>query len=309
MDNFTILATKILTEHTLILKENQLAELSPRVGQSFGDFLRSLTGKTRKDILDAASYARLYIGNAYGMTSAANDDTNPKVLENKFLSTLANYINQSVMDYRPGLAETEEFKTNYGYSEYKEQEKERRELARNFMLMPSGPEKDAKRRIYNAFRNTSEYAEARRAQEEKEDAMVTEFHTTPIEPGDIVNDGSEEFMKLQDLYNTIQVNQQVTHRDTEDNESGIRSLKNWDVEVEDNQNTADPVAVAYDVNNRLADKASKGLTGALAGLAGTQAQKAKKLKDEYDKEVVGVSQKVLGDKIKEMRAQLSKMDK
>ena len=309
MDNFTILATKILTEHTLILKENQLAELSPRVGQSFGDFLRSLTGKTRKDILDAASYARLYIGNAYGMTSAANDDTNPKVLENKFLSTLANYINQSVMDYRPGLAETEEFKTKYGYSEYKEQEKERRELARNFMLMPSGPEKDAKRRIYNAFRNTSEYAEARRAQEEKEDAMVTEFHTTPIEPGDIVNDGSEEFMKLQDLYNTIQGNQHVTHRDTEDNESCIRSLKNWDVEVEDNQNTADPVAVAYDVNNRLADKASKGLTGALAGLAGTQAQKAKKLKDEYDKEVVGVSQKVLGDKIKEMRAQLSKMDK
>tara|TARA_R110002074_G_scaffold385861_1_gene567295 strand:- start:38 stop:967 length:930 start_codon:yes stop_codon:yes gene_type:complete len=309
MDNFTILATKILTEHTLMLKENQLAELSPRVGQSFGDFLRSLTGKTRKDILDAASYARLYIGNAYGMTSAANDDTNPKVLENKFLSTLANYINQSVMDYRPGLAETEEFKTKYGYSEYKEQEKERRELARNFMLMPSGPEKDAKRRIYNAFRNTSEYAEARRAQEEKEDAMVTGFHTTPIEPGDIVNDGSDEFTKLQDLYNTIQGNQQVTHRDTEDNESGIRSLKNWDVEVEDNQNTADPVAVAYDVNNRLADKASKGLTGALAGLAGTQAQKAKKLKDEYDKEVVGVSQKVLGDKIKEMRAQLSKMDK
>tara|TARA_R110002167_G_scaffold193282_2_gene395909 strand:- start:352 stop:1281 length:930 start_codon:yes stop_codon:yes gene_type:complete len=309
MDNFTILATKILTEHTLMLKENQLAELSPRVGQSFGDFLRSLTGKTRKDILDAASYARLYIGNAYGMTSAANDDTNPKVLENKFLSTLANYINQSVMDYRPGLAETEEFKTKYGYSEYKEQEKERRELARNFMLMPSGPEKDAKRRIYNAFRNTSEYAEARRAQEEKEDAMVTGFHTTPIEPGDIVNDGSEEFTKLQDLYNTIQGNQHVTHRDTEDNESCIRSLKNWDVEVEDNQNTADPVAVAYDVNNRLADKASKGLTGALAGLAGTQAQKAKKLKDEYDKEVVGVSQKVLGDKIKEMRAQLSKMDK
>ena len=29
------------------------------------------------------------------------------------------------MDYRPGLAETEEFKTKYGYSEYQEQEKER----------------------------------------------------------------------------------------------------------------------------------------------------------------------------------------
>ena len=81
---------------------------------------------------------------------------------------------------------------------------------------------------------------------------------------------------------TIQGNQQVTHRDTEDNESGIRSLKNWDVEVEDNQNTADPVAVAYDVNNRLADTAKKGLLGKVAGLAGTQAQEAKKLKKQYD---------------------------
>jgi predicted CopG family antitoxin len=29
-------------------------------GQSFGDFLRSLVGKSRKDILDSASFARLY---------------------------------------------------------------------------------------------------------------------------------------------------------------------------------------------------------------------------------------------------------
>jgi hypothetical protein len=36
--------------------------------------------------------------------------------------------NCMIMDYRPGLAETEEFKTKYGYSEYQEQEKERREL-------------------------------------------------------------------------------------------------------------------------------------------------------------------------------------
>ena len=277
MDNFTQIANKILTEHTFILKENQLAELSPRDGQSFGDFLRSLTGKTRKDILDAASYARLYIGNAYGMTSAANDDTNPKVLENKFLSTLANYVNQSVMDYRPGLAETEEFKTKYGYSEYKEQEKERRELARNFMLMPSGPEKDANRRIYNAFRNTSEYAEARRAQEEKEDAMVKDFHTTPIESGDIVNDSSEEFMKLQDLYNTIQDNRQVKHQDTEDNESGIRSLDGFFSDkkpsIEDAEQSIDSVAKTAAAVLSIPDQ-GKGrfIPGSVAG----KVQKAKK---------------------------------
>ena len=310
MDNFTKLANKILTEHTFILKENQLAELSPREGQSFGDFLRSLTGKTVKDVLDYASYSRFYVYNKFGMTSAANDESNPEVLLSKFLTKLGNFVNIGVMKHRPRIAETEEFKKKYGYNEYLEQEKERRQLFKDLIKAKEGPEKDALRRKKNAFRNTSDYLEAERLQNKKE---VEKIHNTPIEPGDIVNDGSEEFMKLQDLYNTIQGNQQVNRRDTEDNESGIRSLENWDGEakakIEDNQNTADPVAVAYDVNSRLANKASKGLTGALTGLAGTQAQKAKKLKDEYDKEVVGVSQKVLGDKIKEMRAQLSKMDK
>ncbi len=41
MDNFTQLANDILQENNDILKENQLAEISPRIGQSFGDFLSS----------------------------------------------------------------------------------------------------------------------------------------------------------------------------------------------------------------------------------------------------------------------------
>ena len=110
MDNFTILANKILTEHTFVLKENQLAELSPREGQSFGDFLRSLTGKTVKDVLDYASYSRLYVGNKFGMTSAANDESNPEVLLSKFLTKLGNFVNRGVMKHRPRIAETEEFK-------------------------------------------------------------------------------------------------------------------------------------------------------------------------------------------------------
>ena len=310
MDNFTKLANKILTEHTFILKENQLAELSPREGQSFGDFLRSLTGKTVKDVLDYASYSRLYVGNKFGMTSAANDESNPEVLLSKFLTKLGNFVNIGVMKHRPRIAETEEFKKKYGYNEYLEQEKERRQLFKDLIKAKEGPEKDARRRKKNAFRNTSDYLEAERLQNKKE---VEKIHNTPIEPGDIVNDGSEEFMKLQDLYNTIQGNQQVNRRDTEDNESGIRSLENWDGEakakIEDNQNKVDPVEVAYGVNNRLAATASKGGIGVLAGLAGTQAQEAKKLKKEYDNEVVGVSQKVLRKEIKKMRTQLSKMDK
>ena len=174
MDNFTILANKILTEHTFILKENQLAELSPREGQSFGDFLRSLTGKTVKDVLDYASYSRLYVGNKFGMTSAANDESNPEVLLSKFLTKLGNFVNRGVMKHRPRIAETEEFKKKYGYNEYLEQEKERRQLFKDLIKAKEGPEKDALRRKKNAFRNTSEYAEAMRLQNKKEDEMVEE---------------------------------------------------------------------------------------------------------------------------------------
>lgn len=219
MDNYSKLANSILIEHTSILKENQLAEISPQSGQSFGDFLKGLQGKSRKDIFDAASYARLYIGNAYGMTSAANDDANPKVLMSKFLSTLANYINQ------------------------------------------------------NAFRNTSEYAEAMRAQNKKEDQMVRDFHNRPIKPGDIVNDGSEEFMRLQEMYNKIQGAKHAI----EDQESGIRSLDGFFSDkkpaIEDAEQSIDSVAKTAAAVLSIPDQ---GKGRFIPGSAAGKVQKAKK---------------------------------
>jgi hypothetical protein len=140
--------------------------------RSFGNFLRSLTGKTVKDVLDYASYSRLYVGNKFGMTSAANDESNPEVLLSKFLTKLGNFVTRDVTKHRPRIAETEEFKKKYGYNEYLEQEKERRQLFIDLIKAKEGPEKDTLRRKKNAFRNTSEYAEAMRLQNKKEDAAV-----------------------------------------------------------------------------------------------------------------------------------------
>jgi hypothetical protein len=56
----------------------------------------------------------------------------------------------------------------------------------------------------NAFRNNSQYAEARRALYKKEDVVVDEFHNSPIKPGQLVNDGSDEFKELEDMYNKVQ---------------------------------------------------------------------------------------------------------
>ena len=204
MDKFTTLANNILKENILIQEENNDLTVGLQSNRSFGNFLRSLTGKTIKDVLDYASYSRLYAGNKFGMTSAANDESNPEVLLSKFLTKLGNFVNRDVMKHRPRIAETEEFKKKYGYNEYLEQEKERRQLFIDLIKAKEGPEKDALRRKKNAFRNTSEYAEAMRLQNKKEDAAVEKFHNTPIKQGELVNDGSQEFKDLEKMYKQIQ---------------------------------------------------------------------------------------------------------
>ena len=204
MDNFTQLANDILQENNDILKENQLAEISPRAGQSFGDFLRSLVGKSRKDILDSASFARLYDMNmsVYG-GSKFNNEENPHGLMSKFMTKFGDYVNQGITELRSGAAETDEFKNKYDYQGHLEREKERRDLLRQSMT-EKDPEKKAElRQKKNAFRNNSEYAEARRSLHKKEDADVNEYHNRPIEQGEIVNDGSDEFKELENLYNKI----------------------------------------------------------------------------------------------------------
>ena len=84
MDRFTQLASNILKENISVQEEDNELMAQMQSGRSFGDFLRSLTGKTIKDVLDSASYSRLYAGNKYGITPAANDISNPEVLLSKF---------------------------------------------------------------------------------------------------------------------------------------------------------------------------------------------------------------------------------
>lgn len=221
MDKYTTLANKILKENFSILEEDNEILAQLKTSPSFGDFLRSLTGKTRKDIFDSASYARLYVGNRFGITSAANDESNPEVLLSKFLTKLGDFANQGVKEHRPRLAETEEFKKKYGYDEYLRQEQERRDLMKAVIKAPSGPEKDKARKIQQAFRNTSEYAEAMRAQNKEEDQAVKDFHNRPIERGELVNDGSDKYTELANLFYDIQ---QMRSGNVEIEDQEIRSL-------------------------------------------------------------------------------------
>lgn len=282
MDNYSNLVNSILLERTSILKENQLAEISPRSGQSFGDFLRGLQGKTRKDILDSGSFARLYSMNMHGIGGNKNSPDAPAVLLSKFLTKLGDFVNQDITKLRSGLAETDEFKNKYDYQGHLEREKERRDLFRQSMT-EKDPEKKAElRQKKNAFRNESQYAEARRALYSKEDADVKEYHNRPIEQGELVNDGSEEFMKLQDMYNKIQG---IVHT-VEDQESGIRSLDGFfsDEEAHIEDQEVDMNTVEKGLSD-LASTASSGTKGLAGKILGTKAQAAKASLDKRAKAV------------------------
>ena len=204
MDKFTQLANGYINKinQVAIKEDNEIQNLA-KSSSSFGDFMRSLQGKTIQDILDAASFARLYSMNKHGMTGAAYDTKNPDVLLNKFLTNLSDFVNQDVKKIRSGAAETDEFKKKYDYESHLEREKERKDLFMQVMT-EKDPEKKAKlRQKAHAFRNNSQYADARQALYDKEDKLVDQFHNSKIQPGQFVNDGSEEYAELEKMFNKL----------------------------------------------------------------------------------------------------------
>lgn len=204
MDKFDSIANTVLRKiDKVTIKEDNEITANLNKSLSFGDFMRSLQGKTIRDILDSASFARLYSMNKHGMTQAAYDDTNPDVLLNKFLTNLSDFVNQDVMKLRSGAAETDEFKKKYDYESHLKREKERKDLFMQVMTEKDPEKKSKLRQKAHAFRNNSQYADARQELYKKEDKLVDEFHNSKIEPGQFVNDGSDEYKELEKMFNTI----------------------------------------------------------------------------------------------------------
>ena len=204
MDMFNQLANSTLRKiDRNTIKENNEIMSQMQSGKSFGDFLRSLVGKSRKDILDSGSFARLYSMNVHGIGGNKNSPDSPEVLLSRFLTKFGDYVNHDITNLRSGAAETDEFKKKHDYQGHLEREKERKDLFRLIMTEKDPEKKSELRQKMNAFRNNSEYAEARRALYKKEDVVVDDYHNRPIEQGELVNDGGDEFKELEDMYNKI----------------------------------------------------------------------------------------------------------
>lgn len=111
MNNFTTLANSYLNKiDKVAIKEDNEITAKIETAPSLGDLLRSLEGKTIQDVLDSASFARLFSMNKHGMTGAAYDTSNPDVLLNKFLTNLSDFVNRDITKLRSGAANTDEFR-------------------------------------------------------------------------------------------------------------------------------------------------------------------------------------------------------
>ena len=226
MDKFTQIANSVLRKvDKVTIKENNEIQAIVKSSGSFGDFMRSLQGKTIQDILDSASFARLYSMNKHGMTGAAYDSKNPDVLLNKFLTNLSDFVNKDVSKIRSGAAETDEFKKKYDYESHLEREKERKDLFMQVMKEKDPEKKSKLRQKAHAFRNNSEYADARQKLYDKEDKLVDQFHNSKIQPGQFVNDGSDEYKELEKMFNTLLSLRKIEDQEqflTKDQEKAIR---------------------------------------------------------------------------------------
>ena len=258
MDMFNQLANSTLRKiDRNTIKENNEIMSQMQSGKSFGDFLRSLVGKSRKDILDSGSFARLYSMNMHGIGGNKNSPDAPAVLLSRFLTDFGDYVNQDITKLRSGAAETDDFKKKYDYQGHLEREKERKHLFHDIMTEKDPEKKSELRQKMNAFRNNSEYAEARRALYKKEDVAVDDYHNRPIEQGELVNDGSDEFKELEDMYNKINSMRGSSIEDQE----GKANLAKAEKGLERLAATADDVMVGPigKLMNRSARQAKKAL--------------------------------------------------
>ena len=97
--------------------EDRSTALIPK-GGTLEDFLRSLEGKTIKDILDDSSYMNLYMGNKYGIGGQREGSDRDAT---DFVNKLTRFVNRDVGKKRPKVREyeTDQFKEEHDYESYR----------------------------------------------------------------------------------------------------------------------------------------------------------------------------------------------
>jgi len=188
--------------------ENKLMELLPTDGSigTLEDFLKTLEGKTIKEVLDSVSYMSLYNMNKHGIGGARGSDKDAM----DFANALQNFVNRDVMKHKPREREydTEEFKKEHDYEGYSKArtQKARVSIARNKVkrdALRNGEDKtddlnklEAEIDKLQDFIDNHQYLRGYRMIDAEYDQAVKDYHNAPIKADYLKDDGSEAYDRL-----------------------------------------------------------------------------------------------------------------
>jgi|ETNvirnome_6_100_1030635.scaffolds.fasta_scaffold02041_11 phosphoribosylformylglycinamidine (FGAM) synthase PurS component len=181
--------------------ENRAYALAPQQDTLEG-YLRSLEGKTIKQILDNASYMRLYFGNKFGMSGPA-EDTAEADLQN-FASKLTNWVNRDISKKRPKDREyeTDQFKAEHNYEEYRKARHGQSRARLGLMKARREENTDKMEELqididkFGEVLDDHPYILGMRQIESEYDDAVTDYHNSPLTAEFLEDDGSRQYDEL-----------------------------------------------------------------------------------------------------------------
>ena len=179
--------------------EDRSTALIPK-GGTLEDFLRSLEGKTIKQILDDSSYMNLYMGNKYGIGGAREGSDKDAT---DFANKLVRFVNRDIKSMRPEVREyeTDRFKEEHDYDSYREARSKKARLG--FDRIKARKEDDGTlEEIQNQidelqdFLSNHPYQRGMSMIEKEYDKAVEDYHNTPLTAEYLKDDGSEAYDEL-----------------------------------------------------------------------------------------------------------------
>lgn len=179
--------------------EDRSTALIPK-GGTLEDFLRSLEGKTIKQILDDSSYMNLYMGNKYGIGGAREGSDKDAT---DFANKLVRFVNRDIKSMRPEVREyeTDQFKEEHDYESYREARSKKARLG--FDRIKARKEDDGTlEEIQNQidelqdFLSNHPYQRGMSMIEREYDQAVKDYHNTPLTVEYLTDDGSEAYDEL-----------------------------------------------------------------------------------------------------------------
>jgi len=180
--------------------EDKTTALIPK-GGTLEDFLRSLEGRTIKDILDDGSYMNLYMGNKYGVGGQREGSDRDAT---DFVNKLTRFVNRDVGQKRPKVREyeTEDFQREHDYESYNKARSQKARLGLNRLRARREGKEDEMNKLNDEidklqdFLSNHPYQRGMSMIEREYDQAVQDYHNSPLTAEYLTDDGSEAYDEL-----------------------------------------------------------------------------------------------------------------